>query len=184
MKTIVLASENPVKIEAALRGFGRFFPGETFRVRSVKVSSGVSDQPLSEAETLRGALGRAQGAAQATRGDDYWVGMEGGIEPTDGGLSVFAWIVVLGRDPRGGGEPLLGRGRTGSFFLPPAVTALVREGLELGDACDRIFGRKGSKREGGAIGLLTGGVIDRASLYEPAVIMALLPFRNPELYGN
>jgi non-canonical (house-cleaning) NTP pyrophosphatase len=27
-------------------------------------------------------------------------------------------------------------------------------------------------------------VIDRAQLYEPAVVMALIPFRNPQLYDS
>jgi non-canonical (house-cleaning) NTP pyrophosphatase len=34
----------------------------------------------------------------------------------------------------------------------------------------------------GAIGLLTGNVIDRAKLYEHGVIMALVAFKNPENY--
>jgi non-canonical (house-cleaning) NTP pyrophosphatase len=29
---------------------------------------------------------------------------------------------------------------------------------------------------------LTGGVIDRAELYEPSVVLALIPFMNPSLY--
>lgn len=35
---------------------------------------------------------------------------------------------------------LLGFGQTGSFFLPTAVIDLVHQGMELGDADDKVFG--------------------------------------------
>ncbi|MDD5645622.1 MAG: DUF84 family protein, partial [Candidatus Bipolaricaulis sp.] len=66
--------------------------------------------------------------------------------------------------------------------LPDAVAQLVRQGMELGAADDRVFGRMGSKLDQGAVGLLTGGIIDRTALYEHAVILALIPFRNDALY--
>ena len=34
----------------------------------------------------------------------------------------------------------LGFGQTGSFFLPTAVVDLVHQGMELGDADDKVFG--------------------------------------------
>ena len=62
-------------------------------------------------------------------------------------------------------------------FLP-----IVGQGLELGDADDRVFQQKQSKQKQGAIGLLTGNVIDRARLYEHAIVLALVPFKNAVLY--
>ena len=58
----------------------------------------------------------------------------------------------------------------------------MRQGLELGQADDIVFGRSNSKQANGAVGILTDDVIDRAQLYEPAVIFALIPFKNPDLY--
>jgi non-canonical (house-cleaning) NTP pyrophosphatase len=52
----------------------------------------------------------------------------------------------------------------------------------LGEADDIVFGRSNSKQKEGAIGLLTGNVVDRAGLYEHAVILALVPFKNVALY--
>ncbi len=175
MKKIVVASHNPVKARAALGGFRRMFPGETFAVEAVSVPSGVKDQPLSDAETLQGARTRAARAREAAPAADYWVGIEGGIEELVGGMAAFAWIVVLA-DGRSG------RGRSGTFFLPEPVARLVREGTELGEANDLVFGRENSKQDEGAIGLLTAGVVNRTQLYEHAMIMALLPLRNPDLY--
>ncbi len=177
MKTIAVASRNPVKARAALEGFRRMFPDEEFRVEKVPVPSGVATQPASDEETLEGALTRARRAAEAAPGADYWVGIEGGVEDGPAGMAAFAWIVVLG-------DGLTGRGRTGTFVLPERIARLVREGTELGEADDRVFGRSNSKQEDGAIGLLTGNVVDRTALYEHGMAMALLPFRNPDLYSR
>jgi inosine/xanthosine triphosphatase len=176
VKTIALASHNPVKVQAALNGFQRMFPGEQFTLQMVAGESGVRSQPLSSAETLSGACNRARAALQAQPEADFGVGIEGGVEPHGAALSAFAWVVVLSRD---GVE---GKGRTGTFFLPPAVTELIHQGKELGEADDIVFAQSNSKQKNGAIGILTGNVIDRTALYEPAVIMALVPFKNPDLY--
>jgi inosine/xanthosine triphosphatase len=177
MKTIALASANPVKVQATLNGFRRMFPDEKFQMKAVSTSSGVKSQPLSDAETLQGALNRARNAAQLAPGADYWVGIEGGVEETDGEMSSFSWVVVCSRK-------LVGKGRTGTFFLPPQVADLIRQGRELGQADDIVFNRSNSKQDNGAVGLLTGNVIDRAQLYEQAVILALAPFKNTELYSR
>jgi inosine/xanthosine triphosphatase len=176
MKMIVVASQNPVKLQAALTGFERMFPGENFRIRGLEVPSGVSRQPLTDEETLQGALNRASRACQADPAADFWVGIEGGVEARGDELAAFAWVVVQSTTQ-------VGKGRTGTFFLPPPVANLVRQGVELGEADDIVFQRNNSKQENGAIGLLTGDVIDRVKLYEPAVILALVPFRNPSLYA-
>lgn len=175
MRIVILASENPVKIEAAGNGFQRLFPEETFEVRGVSVPSGVNDQPSSDAETLMGAHNRAVNAARAVPEADYWIGIEGGIQQTPEGMTAFAWVVVCDREREG-------RSRTGAFYLPARVAELVQQGLELGDADDLVFGKNNSKQKNGAIGILTDNVVDRCALYEQAVIMALVPFKNKELY--
>jgi non-canonical (house-cleaning) NTP pyrophosphatase len=76
----------------------------------------------------------------------------------------------------------VGKGRTSTFFLPARVAELVRQGKELGEADDIVFGLQNSKQQMGAIGILTHGIIDRAEYYEQAVVAALIPFKNPELY--
>lgn len=176
MKTIVIASTNPVKSQAALNGFRRMFPAESFEILPRPAPSGVSDQPMTSAETLQGALNRAAAVKATHPQADFWVGIEGGVEE-DGGLAAFAWVAVL--SPAGSGKA-----RTGTFFLPPAVAHLVRQGIELGEADDIVFGATNSKQQNGAIGLLTGDVIDRAALYEHAVVLALVAIRNPGLYAE
>jgi inosine/xanthosine triphosphatase len=171
----VVASGNPVKSRSVERGYARVFPDHSIELMTVSVESGVADQPMSAAEALEGATNRAVAARAAAPDADYWFGIEGGIEDTDEGMAAFAWVVAASVDR-------IGRGRTATFFLPDEVARLVREGMELGDADDVVFGRSNSKQKDGAIGLLTGNVIDRTALYEHGVIMALVAFRNEELY--
>ena len=175
MKRIGIASSNPVKIAAAVEGFTQMFPGETFEAISIYTSVSVSVQPMSDEETLRGAEERASHAKLLRPDLEYWVGIEGGCADWPIGMGAFAWVVILD-------ERQCGRGRSGEFFLPEKVAELVRGGVELGEADDRVFSRNNSKQGNGAIGLLTNNAIDRKSLYIPAVIFALIPFTNTELY--
>jgi inosine/xanthosine triphosphatase len=178
MIRLVVASRNPVKVEAARLGFADLFgEGALADVQGIEAPSGVPDQPMGEAETLAGALNRARYARQAQPEADYWVGIEGGVARGEMGLEVFAWIAVLGQ----GRES---RARTASFFLPPAIAAHIDAGMELGEADDLVFGKRDSKRQGGSVGLLTQGAITRTAYYRMAVSLAFIPFLNPGLYNG
>jgi len=172
---VIVASKNPVKVEAALTGFQRAFNGHEIQCTGISVESGVSDQPMSDEETIRGAINRAENAKCAEPQSDYWIGIEGGIAERKGALMAFAWIVVLHKEKTG-------KAKTAAFFLPPKVCELVKQGYELGVADDMVFGESNSKQKGGAIGLLTRNIIDRKGLYVDAVVMALIPFLRKELY--
>jgi inosine/xanthosine triphosphatase len=177
MQTLVVASTNPVKVQAAATGFHRMFPDLELNIVSVAVACGVRQQPLSDTETLTGALQRVQQASVLIPDADYWIGIEGGIDDQGAEMIAFAWVVVRS-------TKLIGKGRTGTFFLPQSVAQLIRQGKELGEADDIVFNRSNSKQDTGAVGILTGNVIERVSLYEHAVILALVPFKNEVLYGT
>ena len=66
--------------------------------------------------------------------------------------------------------------------LPPAVAALVRSGVELGEAMDALTGARDTKRGVGAVGVLTRGLVDRQRAYEAIVAYALAPFLTPEYW--
>lgn len=175
MKLIIVASQNPVKIRAIQQGFERIFAPEQIILHSVSVESGVPDQPVSNAETLRGACKRVENARNLHPNADFWAGIEGGVEDLGDELTAFAWVVIQSDDR-------MGKSRTGTFILPNEVARHVRRGMELGDADDLVFGEDNSKQKNGAVGLLTGNAIDRTSFYTEAVILALIPFKNPHLY--
>ncbi|AHM60231.1 inosine/xanthosine triphosphatase, putative [Flammeovirgaceae bacterium 311] len=173
--SIVVASANPVKVNAALAGFQIMFPQASISTRSISAPSEVSDQPMSDEETLTGANNRAAYAFAEQPDADFWIGIEGGVQPLHNELTAFAWVVVRSRSQTG-------KARTGTFFLPRAVAELVEQGIELGTADDMVFGSKNSKQAGGAVGLLTGNAVDRRQLYEQAVVLALVPFKWEQLY--
>lgn len=172
---VVVASQNPVKVNTAEIGFAKMFPEETFKVRGVSAPSGVPDQPMSDEETLQGATNRAENVSQLTPAD-YWVGIEGGLKEVGGEMEAFAWVVIKSKDGQ------IGKGKTGSFFIPQKMAELIKAGKEMGEADDIIFNKVNSKQANGTVGNLTGDIITRISYYEPAVILALIPFKNPELY--
>lgn len=175
---IVVGSENPAKLEAVSVAFASFFPEVSFEVQPVSVPSGVSAQPLSDAETLTGAANRGSAARELEGDADFWLGIEGGLQSVpsepDAYLS-YCWVVVLGRQQAG-------RARSASYELPKAICELIRQGMELGDADDLVFGVSGSKLESGGVGLLTDGRVRRSQFYAEAVKLALIPFVNPDLF--
>ena len=175
MKKVVIASKNPVKINAIKLGFEKIFPKQSFEFEGVSVPSEVSDQPMSNEETLKGALNRTRNAEKAYTEADFWAGLEGGIESNGQDMEAFAWIVIKSRTK-------FGKSRTGTFMLPPKVAELVQSGMELGEADDQVFGDSNSKQKGGAVGLLTKNLVNRTVYYSEAVVLALIPFINEDLY--
>lgn len=174
MKKIIVGSTNPVKINSTRLAFEAAFPEEEFEVDGVTAESDVRDQPMSDSETFSGAQNRAnhvKGNNQA----DYFVGIEGGVQDRGDDMEAFAWTVVLSNGTEG-------KARTSSFILPHEVGSLVRSGMELGHADDKVFKQTHSKQKNGAVGLLTNDIIDRTEYYKQAVILALVPFINPEFY--
>ncbi len=169
---IVVASRNPVKLNAAREAFSAVYPDRKLEVAGVDVDSGVGDQPDSDAKTRDGARARAMQARAAEPGADFWVGLEGGVEVFDDQLMAFAWMAVQGRQ----GD--VSEARSATLPLPPAVKALVDSGMELGEANDRVFSTVNSKLGGGAYGLLTDGRYTREGIYAQTLIIALTPFVN------
>lgn len=178
MPRVVVASVNPVKIETARQAFTRMFADQTFEVSGVTVPSGVGNQPMTSEETRTGARNRAANARAAVPDADFWVGIEGGVYEDEIGLRAIGWMCVHSADGR------RGEAHSSSFQLPPAVTALLRQGMEMGTADDIVFGRTNSKQANGAVGLLTGDVMTRTSYYVDAVILALIPFKSPEHFPH
>lgn len=178
MKTIVVGSENPVKIAVVETVFREVFPAETFTIQPYNAPSQVPDQPIGDSETKTGAYNRATACRTAYPEADYCVGLEGGLERVGRDYWVSAWMCVC--DKAG----TTGFGRTGAFLLPPSVTKLIDEGHELGIATDIVFNETNSKHKGGAVGVLTDDRITRQDFYKDALIFALIPFLKPELYPN
>ncbi|MCR4326301.1 MAG: inosine/xanthosine triphosphatase [Candidatus Roizmanbacteria bacterium] len=173
---VVVASTNPVKITAVQRSFSQVFSRDKVITKGVSVASGVSEQPRSNTETLRGARNRARAAQKLFPSADYWVGLEGGVYEDKEGMGEVAWMYIMSQDGR------IGKGRTGTFFVPPAAVDLIYQGHELGTVGDILFGTSNGKQKDGFVGALTKNLITRVVLYEHALLLALIPFMQPHLY--
>ena len=174
-KNVVVGSTNPVKIAAAMAVIER--SGSGARVRGLTVPSGVRDQPEGDAETIRGATQRARAALEASDAD-FGIGIEGGVVEEEGHMRTCAWAAVVSRDGR------VGVGGSLAMTLPDRVATLVRGGMELGHAMDRMTGMSDTKHKAGAVGVLTAGLVDRQRAYEALVTYALAQFLAPEYYDD
>ena len=202
---VAVGSQNPVKVNSVKDAFAANFPEDSVEVVGYSVPSGVADQPWGDVETRQGALNRAENAlgahclANGGAPPDFAVGLEGGVveeklgelHPGTPGLAAacttcFAFMAIMS-SPASAGGVRWGIARTGSFPLPPRITALMRgEGgkppMELGDADDAVFSDVNSKQKGGTVGKVTKGMIDRTAYYEHALHLALSPFLHDESF--
>ena len=133
----------------------------------LEVPTGISVQPVGDQEPRRGALNRARAVLDLT--DAEWgFGLEGGVIQTEFGVMTNAWCVVVTRDGR------VGVGGSANMLLPETIARRVlQEGRELGEAMDEYANTTDVKRGKGAIGILTGGLLDRQGAYEYIVRLAL-----------
>ncbi|ENJ2864219.1 inosine/xanthosine triphosphatase [Vibrio parahaemolyticus] len=166
---VVIASLNPAKINAVKSAFQSAFPQQAFEFVGISVPSEVADQPMTNEETHRGAVNRVKNAKVEMPTADFYVGLEAGIE----GNVTFAWMVIESDTHRG-------ESRSASLMLPPEVLTQLADAHELGDVMDKVFGTENIKQKGGAISLLTQNQLTRSSVYHQALILALIPFTNPD----
>ena len=177
MRKVIIGSRNPVKIGVAEQAFEKVFPNEKFEFISCNAVSGVSCQPKSDEETLRGAYNRIEDCKKKFPEADFWVSQEGGI--IDDVVQMFesSHVVIVSKDGT------VGRAKAASFEIPKPIAEDIRKGKELGPAADKLFGVSNSKQQGSIIGLLTDNLVDRTSTYLESAIFALLRHKHPNLYN-
>jgi len=174
--SIAVGSTNPVKIGAARAVLSPLAPRAT--ITGIAVTSTVPDQPFGDDETIRGALARAH-AARTAAGAELGVGIEGGVvDDGERGMRTCAWAAVVDAHGRSG------VGGSLAMTLPPRVAAMIRDGMELGHAMDALVGAHDTKRGAGAVGILTGGLVDRQRAYETLVAYALARFVSADYYDE
>jgi inosine/xanthosine triphosphatase len=172
---ILVASTNPVKIEATREAFASYYPEVS--VDGIEVASQVPAQPVG-AQTYEGARNRARTARQAAAPGSvaFCVGIEGGIVRVDDRWFALGWICIIDADGREA------YGASPWFELPAAVIGEVLSGVELGAVMDRLTGSHDTKRRGGAIGHFTRGVVSRTDLYAAGLRVALVPVLNARIF--
>ena len=136
--------------------------------------------PLSVEELQQGARQRADLARESARAQ-LGIGLEGGLDlrqgpagPRRGFLMSWAYVTDGRRGHFGCG---------GAIELPEKLLASVADrGVELAEAVDALTSRRDVRSREGAWGVLTGGWLDRTRSFELALVNALAPFCNAEVY--
>lgn len=170
---VAVGSTNPCKVSAVQNVFGKIWPQARFK--SLKIDSEIAAQPMSEKETIKGAINRGQKAIASAQAD-FGVGIEGGIKTIKDFLFTTAYCSVFdkkGRISLGGGLIMP---------LPKKVSDKILAGGELGPVMDKTTGIKDVKKKMGAVGILTKNLVDRTKAYEVIISYALVKFLNPKIY--
>jgi non-canonical (house-cleaning) NTP pyrophosphatase len=160
-------------------------PDAQFELVGQEVPSGVGHTPLTRAELMAGARGRAEALVKMAREQGkpwrYFVGLEGGldvVEP-DGARLVFLASYAYVTDGTGRGA----YGQSGSLQVPEALARrVVDDGVELAQAIDEFVGGFGIRDAQGAFGVFSRNLITRQDAFRIAVINAFAPFFNAALY--
>ncbi len=171
---VAVGSTNAVKVDAVRNIFVQAFG--LVEIVSVEPEHGVSKQPR-ERQTIDGAIQRAKNALAKT-GADFGVGIEAGLfynSVLQKHLDIQYCAIV-----DGSGKMTVGHGP--GFEYPPEVVKAVLNGQTVGDTMSQITEIESIGHKQGSIGYLSDGLIDRTSLTEIAVLMALIPRIRKELY--
>lgn len=171
---VVVGSLNPVKVNAVRRAF-RLLCDPV--VKGTKVVSGVSAQPIGLREILLGALNRATQALKAEEAD-YGVGIEAGAIVADAGPIEIQVAVISDRSSR------VSIGLSQGFMLPLHWLDELLDRVELEEIVTKTIRRRDVGEKLGFIGYLTYGLVTRTELSYNAVLMALVPRLNPNLYSR
>lgn len=176
---VVVGSQNPVKVSAVEEIFKFFYRDVEIIAEKPKLS--VSEQPFSLKETLRGALERAYKPLRKYKAN-LGVGIEAGFIKIPftitGFLKLEICCIVDNND-------YVTVGFSSAFEFPPKVIESLLSGKakEAEEVMEKISGIKRIGEKMGAIGFLTKGLMKRKDLTKQAVLMAIIPRVNNELYN-
>lgn len=161
---IFIGSRNPEKAKGAREGAVKVF-GKNVEVKTVPISSRVSEQPFGE-ETIRGAVNRARDAFE--KGCDYGIGFESGIFKFKGRFFDILWCAIC--DEEG-----ITFGSSMGFEVGSGIVAEMKKGKTLSDVSYDIFGIKDIGKKKGVIYYLSRGKLERRSMVEQAFMCAMIP---------
>jgi inosine/xanthosine triphosphatase len=173
---VAVGSTNKVKVDAVRNVFTQSFG--LVEVRGTETDQTAGKQPLGE-KTIEGAIQRARQAIGHEK-TDFGVGIEAGLffNKVLGKYLDIQYCAIVDSS----GRMTVGHGP--GFEYPPEVIAEVLKGRTVGDTMSRITEIEDIGHKMGSVGYLSDGLIDRTSLTEIAVLMALIPRIRPELYAE
>ena len=166
---INVGSTNPAKLRAVEQTCEILgFKVET--IQGFSVDSQVSDQPMSDEETLLGATNRAKAALSQTPDADYGIGLEGGIQKVGDRYFEAGWMAVVDKQGK------MGFGSSARYELPLTVMDEINKGKELAIVIDEMTGLSDVRSKQGAMGIVTNGALPRDAAYVHGLLFAFGPF--------
>lgn len=152
IKNVYVGSMNIVKIRACrevLEPFG-------FQVIGKQANSNVSNQPLSDEETLTGAINRAFNLKEGY----LRIGLEAGVSYQAGILFLINYGALIDEN-----ENIYVAGGTRIPLPKPIEKLIMEDKLELSDAMEKYYQQEDIKHRNGAIGYFTEDMIKREEIF-------------------
>ncbi|MES2471137.1 MAG: inosine/xanthosine triphosphatase [Patescibacteria group bacterium] len=175
MKTIVVASTNPVKISVVSKAIAAVLPNETFDVVSSDLEKSGAE-PFGRGESLEQVRTAIREAKKLHPGADYYIAMEGGVEINGTEIDEVAYVIA---EDSSKNESI---SHAASFSVPHDIALEVRKGVPFSEAVEQFFKVKDVKQGGGFVKILTGGLIDKEALYMQPTIIALSKLQHKDWY--
>lgn len=183
---ICVGSLNPTKVNAVKIAFEKYFT--EFQIFKIKADSGVPNQPIGMESILKGAKNRAEHALnylineKQIKTNIFGIGIEAGLVKvpyTMTNYMDFQFCVIMDENQ----QITVGSGI--AFEYPQSVINEIFSNpeTEIGDIIGELADNINLKNEAGAISFLSKNQITRPEILTQAVISALLPRINRELYG-
>lgn len=141
---------------------------KSFTVMPVEVDSGVSEQPLSHDETIKGSTNRALKSFEKVNGASFSIGMEGGMHEINGHYYYFTAVCLFD------GESTY-YGLSDSIPLPKKVSDLVNKGGYVGYTIREYLNKHPDDE---AFYKLIKPIIDRDHFFNKAITNVLATYTN------
>lgn len=175
---VLVGSQNPGKVLGAKNALEKYY--ENVEAVGVKVTSGVSDEPVDD-EIYQGAKNRVDELIKYAKENnldaDFFMAVESGMTNRLGKWMITNVAVIADKNGK------MGYGTSASFPVPEKMVEKIKTET-LGNVMDELFAQNNLHSGTGGVGLLTHGVITRIDLNTQAFIMALTEFVNEDKWSD
>lgn len=150
---IIIGSLNQAKINAVKNVF------KNYVVEAINSSSNISDQPMTDDETLLGAINRAKNCHK-NYPTDLAIGLEGGVMLIKEELYLCNWGVLMPPNKK------MIKASGARINLPLEFLSDLNAGIELSELVDNYSKKSNTRSFEGAIGIFTDDEINREQMFE------------------
>jgi len=171
---IAVWTTNPAKIKAIQEGLEKivYLKDKEFEIIPLKVSSDVSDMPISLEENIQGAKNRAYNCKKEIEADLY-VGMEWWTTLINWNAFLFGVVYLVNKE----GEEHFG---ISNMIKVPEYfrQKIYDEWKELGPVLSEVTKEENASKKWGAFWHWTDNMLTRTDQFVLAFISAIVPFYN------